>query len=108
VIRFPRTLSIHQKWIGFFGVWLFILSGISTGFLGSPGIIQAIRLSSLLRVKKEALAMSLKETRNLEFDVNQLEKNRYVQQREIRRILGYAASDEIVFDFSTANNKPHK
>ncbi|MEO5971198.1 MAG: hypothetical protein ABIQ95_14820 [Bdellovibrionia bacterium] len=108
MIRLPRTLSIHQKWMGFFGAWLFILSGISTGFLGSPGIIQAIRLSSLLEIKKDDLAKSLKETRNLESDINQLEKNRYVQQREIRRILGYAASDEIVFDFSTASNKPNK
>lgn len=107
MIGFPRTLSIHQKWLGVFGVWLFILSGASTGFLGSPGILQTVRLHSLLKFKKEQLAKSLSETHDLEFDINQLEKNRFVQQREIRRILGYAASDEIIFDFSAASNKPN-
>src|SRR4051812_32178107 len=99
---FLRTPSIHQKWIGFFGVWLFLLSGILSGFLGTPGILQAIRLKGFLELKKEQLSKSRREVRNLEFDTDQLEKNHYVQQREIRRILGYAASDEIIFDFSTA------
>jgi cell division protein FtsB len=105
VIRFLRTLSIHQKWLGFFGAWLFILSGVSVGFLGSPGILQAIRLNRLLEVKKVQLAQSIHETQALQFDIEQLQKNRFIQQREIRHILGYAASDEIIFDFSAASNK---
>jgi hypothetical protein len=36
----------------------------------------------------------------LKADADQLEHSKLVQQREIRRVLGYAADDEIIFDFS--------
>jgi cell division protein FtsB len=38
----------------------------------------------------------------LQAEAELLEKNKLAQQREIRRVLGYVASDEIVFDFSSA------
>jgi cell division protein FtsB len=103
---FPGSLSIHQKWIGIFGIWLLVISGISKNFLNSPGILQSIRLHHLLSQKQEQLTKSNKEIQRLTFEIEQLEKNRFVQQREIRRILGYAGTDEIVFDFSAAGNNP--
>jgi cell division protein FtsB len=46
----------------------------------------------LIQLKKELL--------QLQTEVNDLDKNPFIQQKEIRKILGYAAADEIIFDFS--------
>jgi hypothetical protein len=41
------------------------------------------------------------ELQKLQLDAKELESNRTAQLREIRRVLGYAATDEMVFDFSS-------
>jgi hypothetical protein len=82
-----------------FGLWILFLSGMLANFVGSPGILQAIRLKNLLESKKLQLAQAQEELRRLKTDAILLENNRFAQQREIRRVLGYAAGDEIIFDF---------
>lgn len=97
------AISIHQKWMAFFGLWLLFLTGIFSNIAGSPGILQAIRLKNLLTIKQEQVAKAQSEIQNLKTEAVQLENNRAAQIREIRRVLGYAASDELIFDFGPDN-----
>lgn len=85
-----------------FGAWSVILTGAASSIVGSPGVIQAMRLKKLYDSKQAHLASLEAEVKRLEGHNERLDKNRYVQEREIRRTLGYAAADEIIFDFAAA------
>jgi cell division protein FtsB len=89
-----------KVWTGIFTLWGLLLSGVSAGFVGSPGIIQAVRLNSLLHAKETQLMSLQEDLSRLKTEVTGLERSRVVQQREIRRVLGYAAPDEVIFDFT--------
>lgn len=97
-----KSISPHQLWIGFFGVWLMLLSGVLSSFLGSPGWLQAYRLNNLLELKKAQLSKAQEDLKKLQFDTHRLETSRIAQEREIRRVLGYAGPDELIFDFRSA------
>ncbi len=97
-LRAPRPNTL---WLGVFGAWALFLSGAFASFVGSPGIIQAIRLKSLLSSKEAQTSRIRADIAKLQTENQQLEKNKAVQQREIRRVLGYAAPDELIFDFSS-------
>jgi cell division protein FtsB len=84
-----------------FGCWLIFLSGFLAPFVGSPGIVQAIRLHGLLDAKQDQMQHIEDQIRQLEAEALRLEKSSVVQEREIRRVLGYAAGDEIIFDFGS-------
>jgi cell division protein FtsB len=90
-----------KVWIGIFCLWGLFLSGWMAGFIGSPGILQAARLNHLLSAKQDQVDELQETIHRLETESVLLEKNRLVQQREIRRVLGYAAPDELIFDFSS-------
>lgn len=94
---------ITRIWIAFFGIWLVFLSGAMAGTLGGalggPGALQAYRLYSLLQDKRAKLKQIETSVNGLEQESARLEGNKAVQRREIRRVLGYAAPDELVFDF---------
>ncbi len=92
--------SIHKKWILIFSLWILFLSGLPANLIGSPGVLQAIRLDYLLNTKRQQLEQAEREARRLQTEASLLETNRYFQLREIRKTLGYAAPDEIVFDLS--------
>ncbi len=92
--------SLHQKWLFGFALWLLFLSGTFAHLFGSPGILQAIRLKILLETKSQQLFQAKEKLRELHAEVQQLEHNRFTQEREIRRVLGYTAPDEMIFDFS--------
>lgn len=94
----------HRLWMIFFGCWALFLSGVFASFIGSPGVIQAVRLQSLLSSKQGQIQQIQAELTTLEHQASRLEKNKAVQQREIRRVLGYAASDELIFDFGDAES----
>ncbi len=94
-------ISIHKKWITLFGLWLLLLSGLLVNFIGSPGILQAIRLRNLLQSKTEQLHSMRQELEKTKSESHELETSRSAQIREIRRVLSYAAPDELVFDFSS-------
>lgn len=94
-----------KLWLTLFGVWALFLSGWVSPLTGTPGVTQALRLKSLA-AEREARVIQLRgDIRSLQADAVQLEKNRFIQQREIRSVLGYAAPDEVVFDFSNPNNR---
>ncbi len=80
-------------------IWLVLISG-ALPWSGAPGIWQALQLRSLLEHKRQNLVRIEREVAELESEKKLLEADRTTQEREIRRVLGYAAPDEIVFDFS--------
>lgn len=92
-------LTPFRLWITIFGVWLVLLSGVLAGIGGSPGIIQSLRLKHLFAVKQDELGNVETEVRRLEDESARLERSRFAQEREIRKVLGYAAEDEIIFQF---------
>ena len=95
-LRAPRPVKL---WLTLFGIWALFISGVGSTMTGSPGLTQVLRLKSILS-ERESRAWVLKgEIGQLQLEALELEKNRYAQQREIRHVLGYAAPDEIVFDF---------
>ena len=95
-------MNANRVWISIFAIWTLFLSGAFSHFVGSPGVIQAVRLKLMLDAKNRAVKNLQDSVMDLEAQANLLEKSRTAQQREIRSTLGYAASDEIIFDFSTA------
>ena len=92
--------SPHRVWLAIFGIWAFLL----TGFISGPGIIQAVRLQSLLSAKQTEVARLQADTQQLRQESENLQKNPAAQEREIRRVLGYAAPDELIFDFGSQNS----
>ena len=93
-------MTPNKLWFGIFGLWLLFLSGALSGLVGSPGVIQALRLSSLLYQKHEQLMATESDIARLEVETALLETSHVVQEREVRRVLGYAAPDELIFDFA--------
>jgi cell division protein FtsB len=97
-----KNLTPFKLWTGLFAVWGLLLSGVFANFVGSPGVIQALRLKSLLGSKQAQVEQMQNELIKLQNEAAQLDHGKAAQQREIRRVLGYAATDEIVFDFTHA------
>lgn len=88
-----------KLWLGLFALWALFLSGLA----GFPGVLQAARLNGLLQAKHKQLSELQSEISRMQGEAAQLEKNRIVQLREIRRVLGYAAPGEVIFDFSAGD-----
>ncbi len=91
-------------WVVIFLTWALLLSGVFSPWMGPPGLIQSLRLKNLLQSKHELAQHIESERDRLEGEFILLESNRVVQEHEIRRVLGYVAQDEIVFDFSAGEN----
>lgn len=91
---------VNFAWTGFFSVWVVFLSGAFGDFVGAPGALQAMRLRSLLEHRHSVLSNLEEDIRLLEIEKKLLETDRTTQEREIRRILGYVAEDEMIFEFS--------
>lgn|GEM_PF-1078788 len=88
-----------------FFIWAAVLSGVFDQTFSSPGALQALELQGLLQ-DKQAQVVSLEgEIRSLEEQIRLLEKNDIAIEREIRRTLGYAASDELVYDFTASGRR---
>lgn len=95
----------NRVWIGLFAFWLFMLSGMSEGFgFGSPGLIQFLRLNSLLADRQAQSAEIDTEIGKIEEEAIALEKSRPLQEREIRKTMGYVGENEIIFDFSLSSS----
>ena len=91
---------VHWLWISLLSLWAMFLSGILSDLAGSPGLIQSYRLHSLLQSRQHELSGLETQIARMDLDRRRLEENTVVQEREIRRVLGYAAKDELIFDFS--------
>jgi cell division protein FtsB len=97
-----RLSRVARLWAGAFIIWGILLSGVFSPMGGSPGIIQAFRLNTVLNQKQIELAAIESEIEKIEVESAHLEKNPRAQEREVRKTLGYVGSDEIIFDFSSA------
>ena len=86
-------------------IWGLVLSGLFDQTLSSPGVLQALELRSMLNEKQKQVSALESELRSLEEQYQHLEKNEAAIEREIRKNLGYAAADELVFDFSSSVRK---
>ncbi len=90
-----------RVWIGIFGFWLFLLTGVTHQMgAGSPGLFQYGQLSALLDQRHAEATETDLEIAKLEAESDSLAKSRVVQEREIRKTMGYVAENEMIFDFS--------
>ena len=90
----------RQLWTAFFTLWGLFLSGLFSQWTGSPGILQAVQLKAHLDQKKELLAASEAEVASLIAEQKRYREDSRIQELEIRKVLGYAANDEVIFEFS--------
>jgi cell division protein FtsB len=96
-----RFWSPNRVWIALFGIWLFLLSGVTQHLgAGSPGLLQYLRLSALLQNRQTQAINTDLEITAFEIESAALEKSRVTQEREIRKTMGYVADNELIFDFS--------
>lgn len=98
-----NPITPNRLWLALFLLWTIFLSGLFTPLLKTPGILQALRLNSIYDAKQEEINQKENELIALQNGADLLEKNHIIQQREIRRVLGYAAPDELIFDFSESS-----
>lgn len=96
-----RRNRATRVWVGYFPFGCY-LSGILSGWMGSPGIIQVIELKRMQSVR-------LKDQTNLQSEIDSIKKqmallehHRKTQLKEIRRVMTYVAADELIFDFPEA------
>lgn len=95
----------NRVWIGIFACWLFLLTGLTHEFgAGSPGLIQFTRLNNLLKNRQSQLIDSDNEIVKVEAESELLEKSRVVQEREVRKTMGYVGENELIFDFSLSQS----
>ena len=89
---------MNKIWFIFFSVWILILSGWVPLFGSAPGVRQVFQLQAHYN-RREIELEELKAQRD---DYDQLflklKRDQGVQEREIRRVLGYTRVDEMVFD----------
>lgn len=101
----PSRITPNRLWVAIFSIWLLLLSGLFHGFFGgSPGIFQWVSLQNFLNDRQTELERNQAEIAKLEVDAVALETDRAVQEREIRRVLGYTSKNEIIFDFSLSRS----
>lgn len=97
----------NRAWLAIFAVWLFLLSGITHEFgAGSPGLLQFSRLNGLLKERQAQLVDSDSEIERLDGEAALLEKSKVVQEREVRKTMGYVGDNEMIFDFSLSQSAP--
>lgn len=95
----------NRVWLAVFVTWLFLLTGFTHELgAGSPGMIQFSRLNALLRDRQTQLANSDAEIEKIDVEAKELEKSRVVQEREIRKTMGYVGDNELIFDFSNSQS----
>lgn len=95
-------IDIQKVWVLVFLIWGVLLTGVFSFKRGSPGFLQAFRLKQLLLNREDLLHTYESQIQILENERDILEHSPSAQEREIRRVLGYAYSDELIFDFSAA------
>jgi cell division protein FtsB len=84
-----------------FLLWGVLLSGIFSPKLGSPGLLQLYRLEKLFDAKKAELSALEVRVESMESQAQRLEKNPLAQEREVRRVLGYVTTDELIIDIKS-------
>ena len=95
----------HGVWAALIAIWLLLLSGWFHQSLGTPGIHQALTLNRLLARKRQEVKKMEAHLLSLEEHTKALKKNRWLQEEEIRRVLGYVAPNELIFNFVSTSKK---
>ena len=95
---------VTRVWLFLFLTWAILLTGVFAQFstFSPPGLIQWVQLGHLLESKELQVTQLETTLKRLDAEKQRLEKSRPAQEREIRRVLGYAAADEIIFDFTAS------
>jgi hypothetical protein len=94
-----KKLNPTRIWLGFFAIWMILLTGLLDFWFHSPGLKQWYQVeASLNTYRQEIAAIEAKTTIQLEV-ARQLENNSVAQEREIRKVLGYLGDQELVFEF---------
>lgn len=104
---FTRSLSRwtpNRIWVYAFGAWTLLLSGVFTPVTGTPGFAQWMKLRSLLDGKRQKIIELEERHAFLEDEIRRLEKSSAHQEREIRKVLGYVAPGELIFDFTPSSS----
>lgn len=99
-VKLRSKLSADRVWLVIFSIWSVLLSGVLTRWIGGPGVLQWVHLEQLLKSKQDKWVEVETRMARLEEERRRLEKSSPAQELEIRRVLGYAADDELIFDFS--------
>lgn len=94
---------VSAFWLVFFSIWGLLISGIFENAFHAPGIMQAIELKQLESERRLKLIEVENEIALMQNENENLQKNLALQEREIRKTLGYVAEDEILFDFSSTS-----
>lgn len=95
-----RHLSMNQIWLGFFGVWSLLLSGLLDFWVQSPGLKHWAKVGNTLKERRQEISAVEARTVLFQSMARQLETNSVAQEREIRKVLGYLGDQELVFEFT--------
>jgi hypothetical protein len=94
-----QSEQIRKLWLGFFGIWLLLVSGLFDFWIKSPGIKQWLQVEYQVHTKRQEIADIESKSEQYKNVIHQLETNPVAQEREIRKVLGYLGNQEIVFEF---------
>ena len=92
-------IRLNRIWVGFFGVWLLLLSGVLDFWLQSPGLKQFIKVNSLLSQRRQEIGEIESRSAALAHVAKELQDNAAAQEREVRKVLGFLGEHEVVFEF---------
>lgn len=98
-----EQLTVKWVWVLVLFLWALFISGTFSDFTRSPGVIQSASLHSLLRSRMLELSALEGKIAKLDSERQSLEENSVVQEREVRKVLGYVAPNELIFEFVTAD-----
>jgi cell division protein FtsB len=93
-----RPDQVRKLWMGFFGIWLLLVSGLLDFWIKSPGLKQWLQVELLVHKKQQEIAEIEAKSENYKNIIRQLETNPVAQEREIRKVLGYLGEQEVVFE----------
>ena len=86
-------------WVGFFAIWLLLLSGTLPYQENRPGVLQVFELKKHLQSQESSLTELDQRVHDTQKEIDEFNKNTVLQEQEIRRVLGYTAKNELVFYF---------
>ncbi len=95
---------MNRVWLGFFGIWSLLLSGLLDFWVQSPGLKQWMKVGDTLKERRQEIADVEARTVLFQSMARQLETNSVAQEREIRKVLGYLGDNELVFEFTPKEN----
>jgi cell division protein FtsB len=84
--------------------WLLLISGLFEERIGTPGLLQVLRLRSFLAEKQANVQRLEGELAQIEASIKRIDESPVVLDREIRKTLGYVAPEDLIFDFTASES----